>query len=563
MLQSQQANVNRVAYVVSDLRQRDWLRDNENENNPNRVVQRISEMESVGSTMVVDVGAVDEENLTIMGISTQDKLVANKSVRFDVEVMNQGTMDAEGVEVNLRVDDYPLPPQRIDRIARGEVAQVTFVHRFAGVGTEQAGANNGEVARQLKNYQLTAEISNDGKIRDALTQDSSRFYAARVLDGISVLFVDGDPSAVAERGDVHYLNSLSFDGSGLFGESITVSELETISLSQYRVIFLCNIDEAGEERLQALREWVAAGGALVLMPGNQVRARIFNESFCESVDLSPIRLTEILGDTSQRSWTNFSIKNSQHPALKVIVDYELASFFEKTDIFSWWGSELVNEEDEQTDVVLGITDERDSVAMVEQKVGKGSVVVLTVGADGDWTQWPGEATYALTMLPMIEYLVGNFSGDNQSQVGNKLGYQVDLSKYASNVTLIDPANDKLLERAEGADADDKGILQRVEFDQAQRSGIYKMLLERRADQSTEQVFFAVNVQADEGNLKRLDLGQLGGSFFGENVKMVGSGDLSELSLDANSDEFWWQLLFLLAAVLGLEQFLGWWFGRRR
>ena len=540
MLQSQQSNVNRVAYVISDLRQRDWLRDTENENNPNRVVQRISEMESVNSAMVVDVGAALEENLAVTGIQVQDKLVANKTVQFDVTVANLGRQDADGVQVTLRVDEYPLPPQRIDRIGRGESVQVTFVHRFASDETDLLEPTSAERAGQLKNYSVVAEISSEGSVQDVLQEDSSRFYAARVLNGISVLFVDGDPSAVSERGDVHYLNSLKIEGSGLTGESITVSELETISLSQYRVIFLCNIDEAGEERLQALREWVQAGGALVLMPGNQVRARVFNKSFTEDVDLSPLRLTEILGDSSQRDSMEFVIKDTAHPALKLIVDFELMSFFQKTDIFSWWGSELVRQPEELpadevggegvvvgdaeagsqsvaagqpgaglANVVLTISDERDSPAMVQRQIGKGSVVTFTIGADGDWNQWPGEVTYALTMLPLIESLIGNFGSDSQVQIGGRLGYQVDLSKYGPNVTLIDPASDKLMERAEGQTADDKGILQRVDFEQTQRRGIYRMALERRVDQAVDEVYFAVNVDPDEGNLKRLDLMQQG------------------------------------------------------
>jgi len=76
--------------------------------------------------------------------------------------------------------------------------------------------------------------------------------------------------------------------------TITPSDLETVSLSDYRVIFLCNMDEASMPRVRSLERWVDNGGGLVIMPGDRVRAQTFNDAFYrEGAGLSPVKLQTI------------------------------------------------------------------------------------------------------------------------------------------------------------------------------------------------------------------------------------------------------------------------------
>ena len=53
-----------------------------------------------------------------------------------------------------------------------------------------------------------------------------------------MLLVDGDPSAISERSETHYLQSLNVPGTGLAMTDVTVSELETVSLADYQICLL-------------------------------------------------------------------------------------------------------------------------------------------------------------------------------------------------------------------------------------------------------------------------------------------------------------------------------------
>ena len=374
-------DVNRVVYIISDLRENDWLNEEGAETAPNRVVKRIGENENVASTFVVDVGQDVEENLTITSIQTEDQLIANTVVRFNVTVLNQGRQAAQNIQVRFQVSDKTnnLPPQfeALEIIRPGESETITFRYMF-NVEELEPGADQlqEKIDNNLKNYKIQAEIVRDGVVVDSLAEDSSYFYAARVLDGIPVLLVDGDPSSVSERSETHFLRSLDFLGTGLLLDTITASELETISLSKYRVIFLCNVDEAGTQRIQSLKQWVANGGGLVFMPGDQVRASTFNESFYQS-GLSPFRLLDIRGDTSLNKWVHFEVTPKIHPALKVMKQADDA-LLENIEVFSWWGSEIPKDKQEGIEVAMRFSDDDNSIAMAERTIGKGRVIGFTV-----------------------------------------------------------------------------------------------------------------------------------------------------------------------------------------
>ena len=75
--------------------------------------------------------------------------------------------------------------------------------------------------------------------------------------------------------------------------------------------------------------------------------------------------------------------------------------------------------------------------------------------------------------------------------------------------------------------------------------------------------FASNTDPREGQLKRLPESATEGDFFDEKIKRVSAMELKGARVVGGNTEIWPQLLIFLIAVLALEQFLGWWFGKKR
>ena len=550
----QRENVSRVAYLYTDMRQRDWIdtAQADSETAPNKIINEVGE--STLGCFIVDVGSQTDNNLAILSVRPDSLLVADKVIRFNVTVANYGAATITDARVLLQVDDGHPDYEVIRSIAPGAIEEVAFRYVFAG-SKPDAGLlidNSASVKAGFRNYRIRAEIDRQslgetGLANDQLLEDSSALFAARVIEGISVLLVDGDPSASSERSETHYLHSLDVIGTGLNMETATVSELETVSLSKYQVIFLCNVDEASPDRIKSLEQWVDDGGALVLMPGNRVRASTFNAAFYRNgAGVSPISLTSIAGDPTMSSWVNFEIDPQIHPALKVIVDSD-ASSLSNVDIFSWWKSELVKEQiGKSISVPLRLNDQDNSAAMVERSLGDGKIIVFTIPGDGDWTMWPSSPTFAPVMIDLIDYLLGTKIDNSSVEIGGTISYPVDLPVFQNRVALRNPKNEKVEAVAKpiGDSADAQAsILYNVQFDDINRAGFYTVELTRHTGE-TETVLFASNLDTRESQLKRLTPATLETDFFGDKVTLVSTEKLASQTVSGGNSEIWMQVLIL-------------------
>ncbi|MEM7785811.1 MAG: hypothetical protein AAF623_20860, partial [Planctomycetota bacterium] len=460
------------------------------------------------------------------------------------------------------------------QIAPGQESILAFRYVFPSRNQQANVLGEREMVRGFASYRVRAEIDRqslgeNGLAADQLLDDSTALYAARVLDGISVLLVDGDPSSTLERSETHYLRSLAVAGTGLQMDVVTASELETVSLSDYQTIFLCNVDEASPDRVRSLQQWIEDGGSLVLMPGNRVRAERFNETFYQDGSgISPLGLNAISGDPTMSQWVNFEIDPQIHPALRVIVDSD-ASSLSNVDVFSWWTSSLDSRAIGKTvSVPLRLSDENNSPAMVDRALGNGHVIVFTIPGDGDWTMWPSSPTFPPVMIDLIDYLVGVSGTDSSVELGGQIKYPVDISAFQNRVGLRDPDNEKMesiarlpdgtQDQGEGSDS----VIYEVAFESIDHRGFYELELTRHSGEKSN-VLFAANLDSRESQLKRLSKSETQGDFFDDKVKFITPEGLAEQTVDGGNTEIWPQILILLFLALVAEQFLGWFWGRRR
>lgn len=613
-LKGQRENIGRVFYFFTDMRERDWLQaaNNSDDSAPNQLLNEIANTAS--DCFLIDIGSPDDQNLAIVSIRPDGLLLNDKPIRFFVSVANLGSQTIENVRVLLQVDQSPPRFETLPAIAPGQTQQVSFLHLFPAK-TADPTLDNGQQSSQRSTpfqfHRIRAEIDRQslgetGLVQDQLKEDSSALFAGQVSDGISVLLVDGDPSSISERSETHYLRSLQVPGTGLRMTNVTVSEFETISLSEFQVVFLCNVDEASRDRIESLRQWVFQGGGLVLMPGNRVRSSAFNSAFFQPGNgLSPVGLTHVSGSATMTQWVNFDLAPQVHPALRVIVDSDVSSLF-NVDIFSWWSVSLdENQIGKALSVPLRLTDENNSPAMIESALGDGKVVVFAIPADGDWSMWPSSPTYAPVMIDLIDYLVGSEFSNINIQVGNSIMLPIDLAVYESRIGLRDPRDEKIeaiarpirnqrktdetspeqdhsvpdstegsgkLSAPTASDAagdqtasqtdESPDVAHGVQFENLRQRGFYEAEMKRH-DGTLDRSLFAVNYDARESRLTRLSKTTLESNFFNDKVVRLTPGQLTGQTASTGNSEIWPILLILLFSILVSEQVLAWWWGRKR
>lgn len=559
-------SANRIVCVFTDLRRIDWQPATVDEATgaPNKLLAGINEL--VPDTFLVDVGSPADSNLAITGVTVDDLLVAETVVRFTVSVANHSNRNAENVELSFRVEEGQPQKEIIASIPPGETRTAGFRHMFQHAREDFADLDTQkQLLDNLINSRITVTISSTGELLDGLQADSEAFYAARTLKQLPVLVVDGDPSSEEERSESWYLRGIGLPGTGLIVDTATAGELESIAVSKYSVIYLLNVDEISEDRAAVLRNWVNDGGGLVFMPGDQVRAGQFNQTFYRDGDgLSPVGLTESVGDPARLNWVNLDLRDRQHPAFRVALDEEVG--MDQVEVFSWW--KLILPEGEKASsigVPLNLTDPDKSPAMAEKVLGKGRVVTFAFPGDGDWSMWAAHPTFVCVMWDLVNLLSARPVDSSSLQVGSPLVRQVDLTIHDRDVALVDATGERTQARAQSLDDSDKAeenVLYQVEFPPVLRRGFWQMELKRN-DGAVDSILYSFNVDSREGDLRRVDLDSLPAEYFGKTTRVI-AGDALLLQGDSgSSNEIWPQVLVLIAGVLALEQFLGWLFGKRR
>lgn len=566
-------DVGRVLYVFSDLRTRDWSSASIDsaEFASNKILQDISE--AIPQGFVIDVASDQDQNLAITDFRTDDLQVSTKRINFDVEVTNFGSQTVNEVRIIFQVGDEPPKYKTIPSIKPQAKEIASFLHMFSASEQSNPLSMTDEDAKLslLKNYRIVAEIDRQSLgekelLADQLIEDSQRTLASRVMNGIPILLVDGDPSLSKERSDTYALELMRIFGTGWQVDTITSTELENVPLGQYQVIFLCNIDSASNDRIRALEQWVADGGGLVIMPGNQVDSGAFNQSFYrEGEGLSPIQLTQISGDPTRNSWVNFEVDPQLHPALKTIASTKGIGF-DNQKTFSWWSS-IVDEArvGKSVSVPLRFSDTDNSPAMTELTYGKGKSVVFTIPADIDWSFWPGHInTFLPFMVDLVDHLVSGAGADSVAPMGGEIRIPVDLSLYQNQVSIAEPGNERVEKVAspEESGSESSDTTYYVSFNDITRAGFYEVELNRHSGE-TDSLLFASNIDPSEGELKRLDVKSLPPDFFGDKISVIKPENLREQEVKGVTSEIWPWVVILLLVILGSEQFLGWFWGRKR
>jgi hypothetical protein len=560
------SSANRVVYVMTDLRRRDW-QGAETVEDGNAPRQRLAAInETVPNTFLVDVGSELEENLVIADVAVDDLLVSDTVVRFTASVTNFGTKAAEAVELQFRVDDAQPQSETIPSIPPGESRSATFRHMFQYDRDSFAELDlQQQLLKNRLNARLHIEIVPRGENHDFLEADSEYFVAARVLKRLPILIVDGDPSSVEERSESYYLRGIGLPGTGLVVDTVTAGELETVALGKYEVVFLCNVDEASADRIDVLKQWVMDGGGLVFMPGDRVRASRFNNAFFrEGSGLSPLGLDVAAGDPARLDWVYMELQDPRHPAFRVALDDEVG--MGQVEVFSWWKTLIApGQLGVSVAVPLMLTDPDHSAAMGERTLGKGHVVTFAFPGDADWTLWAAHPTFVCVMWDLVNYLTGHGDEAAGNYVGSDLNQIVDLTLYDRDVSLVDSQGEKTLARAQSLDPSDDSagnVLYQVHFPALPHRGFWQMDLKQKNGE-LEPRLFAANVDPREGDLQRVDVAALPNAYFGKTTLLLNADELMMQGESGTSNEIWPQLLLLLAGILGLEQFLGWAFGRRR
>ncbi len=470
----------RVLWIISDFRSRDWLRAEE-------TMATLRRLAADGVAIrFIDCAAeaADRGNLAIERLEVVGGVpAAGVLLPVEVEVRNDSAVPVQDVMVELREDGGGRPGVRIDEIPAGGTAVRRFDVRFASPG----------------GHPLEAALP-----ADVLPADDVRRAVVEVVDRVDVLVIDGDPRAGGAAGDAFYVATALAPGSGaptgLRPQIESPRTLATADLAKFDVVWVLDVErlEAGE--ILALEAYARGGGGVVFFCGPRTQAETVNTTLHRGgVGLFPVPLAgpvDLLPGTAATPVPDLVVED--HPVVAVLSG-QRNPLVDAVRVDRAMAVERGHDPAEHgVRRVLSLRTGQPLV--VERPFGDGLVVAVLTTAGPTWNNWArGNPSWVVVLLEMESYLARVRRRAETLAVGDPLAVRLESGVDEVDVDfLVPPAGDVVRQSAAVA----KGQLLEARLPAALVAGVYEARW-RRVDGTERQRLIAVNVDPAEGRLERI------------------------------------------------------------
>ncbi|NQU19690.1 MAG: BatA domain-containing protein [Candidatus Nealsonbacteria bacterium] len=532
----------RIVYLVSDFRSREW-------NKPVELRKQLAELNDADAELHL-INCVERQrpNLAITSlIPSQGLRVAGVQWKMQVSVKNFGTEPAKGVSVSLEEDGEQRPGETFREIGPGLEVHKVFEVNFQGGGP----------------HEMLARLEGD-----AVEADNSRHAALDVASDVPVLLID-NPDAHNAR----FLDASSAPGgsvrTGITPEIHTPSYLVSHPLEKYPAIVLMNFDRLDTSAIEALEEYVRAGGGVAFFLGEKTRAQFINdELYRDGQGLFPAPLVgqttlqvnrlERAPDLELSVHPIFGdLANERNPTISTVL---IGQYFSVPESFERAADgEEGRATDSTTEVIARLRN--GAPLVVERRFGEGRVLAFLTTAAPDWNNWVRNPSFPVVVQLTCAYLSQRPLGNVSRPVGAKLEVTIDPQQYDTGVSLLTPneATAAVTIKATTTDSATATVnpTATVAFPETDVAGIYQAMLTRKPEGTSQIRRYAVNVDPEEGNLEALNGEQLADKLKGVDYRYQQAAAFGYDPGETQGENIWLWILALLVLLLIAEQILAW------
>jgi len=344
-------------------------------------------------------------------IRAGDKTISQQSLPLDMKPMEQ------------KIYDYPLTMPSVAGLVKIEASVDDESYRYDNIRSFSAyckpaakvllvhSPQEDEIPQALWRESYYMQTALAAIARPAATETGpQKSGASRVRDpktGELVWVKAGDGAPAADRAVRPELQ--------LALERVSSADLTPQQVSSADAVVMCGVGQISPEVRAALERFVERGGGLLLGMGEGVYEDEFNDSFAS---LSPARLTRRFNPT-QRNRTDWEYdaphrlieKTFTHPLLRHYLN-ETEGSIENVRIYNYFRLE-------NPPAGLMMLDNGDPL-LVERRIGRGAVLMLTSSLGGSWNTFPVRNMYSNFVYAWLTYLCSLKDLNRNLEIGDPL-----------------------------------------------------------------------------------------------------------------------------------------------
>jgi len=397
---------------------------------------------------------------------------------------------------------------------------------------------------------------------DDLPIDNSYYFSFRSTPALDVLLVNGAPSGVRRRDELHYLRTALAPSGITSAQAFKVSEiapgrLGSAELGGVDVVALCNVAGLSTAAWTKVRQFVWTGRGLVVFGGdNVVPARYAAVSRGRAALLpctlgapvtpaKPVRLEPgKLGHPMLRLWRGGRNGN--------LAEAKFRTYLRLTP------SDKVAHE-----VVLAF--KNDDPAIIAGRYGAGRVLVFASTCDVDWNDLPIVfPVYPILMHESLKFLAASREERRDVLVGLAPDLRIRDPETVASVKMTRlGGNDTEPDKDTDADSNLLGRLDRrtgrLNLPAVDQPGVYRLEVERVGGKKADEMFFTANLDTAESNMQRLAGGdeRLRSLLRGRTVKIARTEAqlLDQISRSESFSELSSHFAGIMLAILIAEMYL--------
>ncbi len=466
---------NRLVYLVSDFRAREW-------DEPVELREDLARLADAGALLHL-VPCVDDvrANLAIRRLAPADGLrAAGVPFFMELTVENFAPEAVHDVTVMLTENGHSRPAVTIESIPPRATVTERFQVRFSEPGT----------------HLVTASLEGD-----AVAADNHRFAVVDVPADVPVLLVDG----AFDGRDARYLAAaLAPGGRVRTGVRVQVEPPRFLALhplDEFAAVFLANVEHLEDSAVAALEGFAAGGGGVVFFLGERSGIPFHNEHLYrdgEGIFPAPLAGPEALPVDRLRRGPDLQV--AEHPIFRIFQG-ERNTFLELVNVERYVAvpADWRPTADSTARTIARLRN--GAPLVVERRFGEGHVLAFLTTAAPVWNNWArGNPSFVIAVQEMQAFFSRGRDEERFHPVGVPIELELDPAVHRPEVRFVVPGHSAPTATLDAVPTDEGSL--RATVPETFAAGFYEARL-LRADGGTESRRLAVNVEPAEGDLALL------------------------------------------------------------